>query len=159
MLYLLGARELSENVWNFHVFNVFAAAMAGHALVLVASIPTGPAAADDPAPAVFRHPHPLRQHLERALRPWGRPPGLVRVAALALVIVAFRQYRLADFYNPKHACNSHLLGSRFASGRRPTTWSSRWPTTSATRSRSTTAGSAGRSSRQRTCPRCGSRGT
>ena len=37
-LYVVGARELSENPWNLHVFNIAAAAMAGNALVALTAL-------------------------------------------------------------------------------------------------------------------------
>jgi 4-amino-4-deoxy-L-arabinose transferase-like glycosyltransferase len=38
IFFIVGARELSENIWNFHVFNVFAAAFAGHGLLVLATL-------------------------------------------------------------------------------------------------------------------------
>lgn len=85
VLYALGARELSENVWNFHVFNAFAAAFAGHALVLITTLPS---AAGAPSPRVVR----------------------VRVAAVVVMTLLFAAWYLTPFFNPRRSMSGYRMG-------------------------------------------------
>jgi hypothetical protein len=89
VLYVVGARELKENVWNFHVFNVAGAALAGHALITIAML-------------MARRPHPRR----RLAIAWA---AAVIVIATS-VMLAYGQRRLKTMYKPTHARDSHRLG-------------------------------------------------
>ncbi|MGE3907872.1 MAG: glycosyltransferase family 39 protein [Chloroflexota bacterium] len=82
---VVGARELSENVWNFHIFNPVAAALAGHGLVLVASLGA------------------------RSVR---TPAALARAGLVLLVILVFGQQALVTMYKPSHAQAGYEMGLR-----------------------------------------------
>ncbi len=100
VLYLLGARELTENPWNLHVLNLFAAAMAGHALAMIVSVSASP---PPPAGGPAEPPNPIEEVLRRL------PAGSLRVAGVIAVVVAFGQYRLGNMYS-SHATDSYKLG-------------------------------------------------
>jgi hypothetical protein len=110
ILYLIGARELTENVWNFHAFNGVAAALAGHGLVLVASLPSEFALGrrerrdDLSIPVAF---------VRRI------PRGTFRVALFLVVIVAYGEWRLGPFYDSRHAQNGFLMGRALQHRSRP----------------------------------------
>jgi ABC-type polysaccharide/polyol phosphate export permease len=84
--YLIGARELVYNSWNFHIINPAAAALAGHAVVSIALFMTQ--ALRSPAPPVTR-------------------------AVILLIIAGFGQGALAMMYYPRKpwdATESHRMG-------------------------------------------------
>ena len=73
MYYLIGAKELVINSWNFHIINPAAAALAGHTLIVMAL---------------------GANRIARALG------SLVTVAIILLIITGFGQKHLKDMYNP-----------------------------------------------------------
>jgi hypothetical protein len=81
--YLIGARELNDNLWSFHLFNPPIAALAGHGLVLLWSL--------------------------GAQRAQGRQ-ALVRVGVVLLLIFGVGQIALRPMYDPEHAAKSYQLG-------------------------------------------------
>jgi hypothetical protein len=81
--YFIGARELVENPWNFHIFNPPSAALAGHALILVGSF-TG-----------------------KSLR---SPTAIARIAVLLLIIGGTGQKVLKYMYKPEHANATYKMG-------------------------------------------------
>jgi hypothetical protein len=83
VLYAIGARELEENVWNLHVLNVFAAAMAGQGLVAIASVAS-------------------------ANRP--RWDAVLRIAVVLGVVLWVGQGVLQNMYKPQHALASWQMG-------------------------------------------------
>src|SRR5262245_13150107 len=83
LFYLIGARELVENPWNFHVFNPPVAALAGHALVLIWSFG-----------------HSKVRNLATA----------VRLGVILLIVVVVGQGVLNTMYKPEHATQSYRMG-------------------------------------------------
>lgn len=71
--YLIGAKELVINSWNFHIINPAAAALAGHAIIAIAS---------------------LANKIART------PGSLATVAAILLIVGGFGQKNLRSMYNP-----------------------------------------------------------
>ncbi|MDH4231851.1 MAG: glycosyltransferase family 39 protein [Nitrospirota bacterium] len=80
--YFIGARELVENPWNFHIINPAASALAGHAIISIAS---------------------GRRHI------FFSPSPAAVTAVLLLVIFAFGQRGLRWMYHP-YAHESYKLG-------------------------------------------------
>jgi 4-amino-4-deoxy-L-arabinose transferase-like glycosyltransferase len=80
---LIGARELSENVWNLHIFNPPAAALAGQALILIGALGS---------------------------REVGRPASLARMAVVMAVVLVTSLGTLPTLYKPQHAQDSYELG-------------------------------------------------
>lgn len=80
---LIGARELSENVWNLHIFNPPAAALAGQALVFLGTLGS---------------------------RAVCRPASLARMAAIMAVVVVTTLGTLPTLYKPEHAQDGYELG-------------------------------------------------
>jgi hypothetical protein len=83
VFYLIGARELVENPWNFHLFNPPIAVFAGHALVLMWSFGRSNA------------------------RNWA---GVVRLGVILVLVVVVGQGVLKTMYKPEHATQSYLMG-------------------------------------------------
>ena len=81
--YAIGARELVENPWNFHIFNPAVAAFAGRALILIGSFGRTAATA-------------------RA--------GLARIAVVLAIVVVAGQGVLKTMYKPEHADQTFRLG-------------------------------------------------
>ncbi len=82
--YLIGAKELVINSWNFHIINPAAAVLAGHAIVAIASF---------------------------ANRIAGLPASLVTVATILLIIGGLGQRHLRNMYNPSwESTKSYKLG-------------------------------------------------
>jgi len=71
--YLIGAKELVINSWNFHIINPAAAALAGHAIIVIAS---------------------FANRIARS------PAALATVATILLIIGGFGQKHLRNMYNP-----------------------------------------------------------
>jgi hypothetical protein len=94
LYYLVGAKELVENPWNFHIINPAAAALAGHAIIVVASCVTWAAKG---LASVWR----AGQELSGV-------PALA-TAAILLVIVVSGQRGLQWMYYP-YAYESYKLG-------------------------------------------------
>jgi ABC-type polysaccharide/polyol phosphate export permease/4-amino-4-deoxy-L-arabinose transferase-like glycosyltransferase len=81
--YFIGAKELVDNPWNFHIINPVGAALAGHAIVSIASL------------------RPLRT----------RPPASrVAVAVFLLIIGGVGQSVLKSMYNRPYGDESYRLG-------------------------------------------------
>jgi 4-amino-4-deoxy-L-arabinose transferase-like glycosyltransferase len=80
---LIGARELSENVWNLHLFNPPAAALAGQALILIGALGSRTVTA---------------------------PASLARMAVVMGVIVMSALWALPTLYKPEHAQDGYELG-------------------------------------------------
>jgi hypothetical protein len=84
IFYLIGAKELVINSWNFHIINPAAAALAGYAIISIASL------------------------ANRIVR---RPAALTTVAVLLMVIGFSGQTHLHNMYNPPWASTkSYELG-------------------------------------------------
>jgi hypothetical protein len=83
MFYLIGARELVENPWNFHLFNPPIAVLAGHALVLIWS---------------FGH-----------SKVWNWAAA-GRLGVILLIVVVVGQGVLKTMYKPEHATQSYRMG-------------------------------------------------
>jgi 4-amino-4-deoxy-L-arabinose transferase-like glycosyltransferase len=81
--YIIGARELNDKPWSFHLFNPPLAALAGHGLVMIWSFGTQ---------------HRQGQH------------ALVRVGVVLLVLLGIGQVALQAMYDPEHAAKSYQLG-------------------------------------------------
>jgi hypothetical protein len=83
LLFAVGARGLTENPWNYHLFNPAVAALAGHALILIWSLraPNSPARA-----------------------------ALVRVAIILLIAFGVGQAALQGLYAPEHANQGYQMG-------------------------------------------------
>jgi len=71
--YLIGAKELVINSWNFHILNPAAAALAGHAMIAIAS---------------------FANKIARS------PASLATVVAILLIVGGFGQKHLRHMYNP-----------------------------------------------------------
>jgi 4-amino-4-deoxy-L-arabinose transferase-like glycosyltransferase len=71
--YLIGAKELVINSWNFHILNPAAAALAGHAMIAIAS---------------------FANKIARS------PASLATVVAILLIVSGFGQKHLWNMYNP-----------------------------------------------------------
>jgi hypothetical protein len=80
---LIGARELTENVWNFHIFNPPAAALAGQTLILIGTLGRRPA---------------------RSLS------SLARMGVVVAVVVVTALGTLPTLYKPEHAQDGYELG-------------------------------------------------
>lgn len=89
--YLIGAKELVDNPWNFHIVNPPAAALAGSGIVWLASV------------------------AERRFRP---AAGRATAAVLLLVIVAAGYRGLRWMYHP-YARNGHEMGLALRAASRP----------------------------------------
>lgn len=89
--YGIGAQELTANPWNFHILNPAAAALAGHALVLVALL--------------------ARRLIHRAAAP-------VAVVAILVTVVVFGQVGLKDWYRP-YSDQSYRMGLALSSMSQP----------------------------------------
>lgn len=82
--YFIGAKELVINSWNFHIINPAAAALAGHAIVVIAS---------------------FTNRIART------PSSVVTVAAILLIVCGFGQKQLRNVYNPPwDATENYKLG-------------------------------------------------
>ena len=73
IFYLIGAKELVINSWNFHILNPAAAALAGHAMIAIAS---------------------FANKIGRS------PASLATVVAILLIVGGFGQKHLRNMYNP-----------------------------------------------------------
>ncbi len=81
--YLIGAREITENPWNLHIFNPPAAALAGHGLIVVGSF--------------------------RSLGKIGLA-GLARIGLILAAILFYTVRMLPDLYKPSNAYQSYRMG-------------------------------------------------
>lgn len=83
LFYVIGARELNENPWNFHLFNIPVAVLAGHGLALIWL---------------------WGQQVAAGRR------ALARVGVVALAILAVTMSILPTLYKPEHATQSYRMG-------------------------------------------------
>ena len=83
LFYAIGARELNENPWNFHLFNIPIAVIGGHALVLL---------------------WVWGRQVSSARG------SLVRISLIVLVIAGMCVSVLPTMYKPEHATESYRMG-------------------------------------------------
>jgi hypothetical protein len=81
--YIIGAKELVSNPWNLHLINPAGAALAGHAIIVIASFTN----------QIARSP-------SRAVRSVQSPASLATVAVILLIIGGFGQKNLKYMYFP-----------------------------------------------------------
>ncbi len=89
--YIIGAKELVSNPWNFHIVNPAAAALSGHALVVIASFAT---------------------------RRMNRRVAAAATLVVLLVVLAFQQKSFRQMSKP-YAYKGHQLGLALRKASRP----------------------------------------
>lgn len=92
--YLIGAKELVSNSWNFHILNPAAAALVGHAILVIASLTS-------------KFVRSVSAHAVQL------PAFLATVAVLLLIIGGFGYKGLRQMYNPQkpwNATESYKMG-------------------------------------------------